>query len=346
MIRRIAPLAAFALSACMTAPAPPPTIAPKSAIGPFADLPVATIEPVPDDWWRLFDNAQLDALVEASLLANRDLAVAYANLDAARASLRQARASRLPQTSIESGATIDNTATQPSAASVPATDWDIAATASWDVDLFGRLRSAALAAQADVEAQEAALDGIKVAIVADTVLAYVEMCSATRAIAVARQVAAAQDRSVALTQAQFEAGEVSPLEVSQLATLAASTRAAIAPFEAQRANALYRILTLQGRPPAEAREVSFTCDDVPGLTGPVPIGDGGALLLRRPDVREAERRIAAAAARIGVARADQPGASNRNTNSHAFKSEAMRRSASKYPSVPNPAITPSARAET
>ncbi|MBB3879857.1 efflux transporter outer membrane subunit [Sphingomonas pseudosanguinis] len=305
MIRRFAPAVALLASACMSVPTPPPTIAPPSATGEFVRLSVASIAPVPDDWWRLYDDPVLDGLVRSALAANADLRVAYANLDGARAALRQARAARLPQTTVESALGVDNPASQPSASgNVPTTDYDIAATASWDLDLFGRLRSAATAAGADAEAQAAVVDGLHVAVVADTVLAYVDLCGSTRAIATAREVAAAQDRSVALVREQFRAGEVSPLEVSQVATIAAATRAAIAPFEAQRANALYRLATLQGRPPAEARAYAFTCTAAPRLRTAAPIGDGTALLLRRPDVREAERRLAAAAARIGVARAD------------------------------------------
>lgn len=305
MIRRFAPLAALLAGACMTAPAPPPTVAPASATGPFASLPTASIAPVPDDWWRLYDDPALDRLVTASLAANADLRVAYANLDGARAALRLAQAQRLPQTTIESGLTVDNSASQPSASgNVPTTDYDLAATASWDIDLFGRLRSGALAARADADAQAAALDGLRVAVAADTVLAYVDLCGATRAAAVAREIVGVQERSVALVREQFAAGEVSPLEVSQAATLLEATRATIAPFDALRANALYRLATLQGRPPAEARGYAFACTAPPRLRGPVPVGDGQALLLRRPDVREAERRLAAAAARIGVARAD------------------------------------------
>ncbi|MGO4166345.1 efflux transporter outer membrane subunit [Novosphingobium sp. YAF33] len=299
-----APLIALAVSACMSVPTPPETVVPPAAAGPFAALPVASIEAVPDDWWRLYDDPQLDALVEASLAANADLRVAYANLDGARAALKQAQAARLPTTTIESALTVDDPSNQPSAASVSASDWDIAATASWDIDLFGRLRAGALAARADAEAQQAALDGVRVAVVADTVQAYVEFCAATRAMAEARAVSAAQERSVALVREQFSAGEVSPLEVSQVAALAASTRAGIAPFEAGRSNALYRIAALQGRPPAEARTLPLTCKAAPRLKAAAPVGDGTALLLRRPDVREAERKLAAAAARIGVARAE------------------------------------------
>ncbi|PJG45704.1 transporter [Sphingobium sp. LB126] len=305
VLPRIAPVFALLASACMSVPKPPATVAPASATGAFAQLPVASIEPVPDDWWRLYEDPALDGLVRAALVANADLRVAYANLDGARAALRQAQAARLPQTTFESALGIDNSASQPSASgNVPTTDYDIATTASWDIDLFGRLRSASAAAHADAEAQAAILDGLRVAVVADTVLAYVDLCGTTRAIDAAREIATAQDRSVALVREQLRAGEVSPLEVSQVATAAATTRAAVAPFEARRTNALYRLATLQGRPPAEARSYNFTCKTPPRLRAVAPIGDGNALLLRRPDVREAERRLAAAAARVGVARAD------------------------------------------
>lgn len=301
--RCFVPALALLASACVGPQAPRPAVVPPGATGQFAALPVASIAPVPDDWWRLYADPQLDALVESSLSANADLRVAYAHLDAARASLRQARAARLPVATIESGLTIDNAANQPSAASVSTSDWDIAATASWDIDLFGRLRSAALAARADVEAQEAARDAVKVAVVADTVQAYLDLCASTQALGEARAVATAQDRAVALAREQLAAGDISPLEVSQMATLAASARAAVAPFEAGRMGALYRIATLQGQPPAQARDHALACAVVPRLRT-APVGDGAALLLRRPDIREAERKLAAATARIGIARAE------------------------------------------
>ncbi|KIU26031.1 transporter [Sphingomonas melonis] len=302
---RLAPLLGLSAAACMNVPSAPPTIAPPAARGPFAALPVTSIAPVPDGWWRLYEDSALDGLVRSALSANADIRVAEANLRSARAALRLARANRLPQTTLESALAVDDPSSQPSASgNVPTTDYDAAVTASWDPDLFARLRSAAAAAEADLDAQAALADGVRVAVAADTVLAYVDLCGSTRAIALAREVAAAQDRTVGLVRDQLRSGETSPLEVAQAATIAASTRAAIAPFEAQRANALYRLATLQGRPPAEARGFGFDCAAAPRLRGAVPVGDGASLLLRRPDVREAERRLAAAAARIGVARAD------------------------------------------
>jgi len=303
-MRRLLLLALLCLTACATPP-PPHAAIPKSMTGlRFAPLPVASIAPVPDDWWRLYDDSVLDRLVAESLAANADLRVAYANLDGARAALTQVRTARLPTTTLESGLTVDDTKNQPSAASISSTDWDLGVTASWDADLFGRLRSAATAATADAEAQQAAVDGVRVAVVADTVLAYVDLCSANRALAEARAILTAQEKSLSLVRQQLDAGEVSPLELAQSANLAAASRATIPPFEAQRASALYRLATLQGRPAGEARAMTLDCIAMPRLRTAAPVGDGTALLLRRPDLREAERKLAAATARIGVARAD------------------------------------------
>lgn len=305
MTRRLSPLLALAMAACATPGAQPPvTTPPIGTEAPFATLPSASIAPVPDQWWRLFDDAELDRLVAASLAANADLRVAYANLDASRAALRQARAQRLPQATIESSLTIDDPANQPSAATVSSSDYDIAATINWDADLFGRLRAGALAARADADAAEAAADGVRVAVAADTVLAYVDLCGASRAEAASREIVAAQSRSVEMLRDQLRAGEISPLEVSQAENLLATTEAAVPGFAAQRSNALYRLATLQGLAPAAARGWNLRCTAMPRLSGAVPVGDGTALLLRRPDIREAERKLAAAAARVGVARAE------------------------------------------
>lgn len=302
MIRRLAPLGLLSLAACIASTPPPRTGLPPA--GAFTATAGTRIDPLPDDWWRLYEEPALDRLVQRALAANADLRVAFANLEAARASVRQAQAARLPQAALESGLTLDKTRDQPSANAVPSTDWDVAATASWDVDLFGRLRATALAARADADAMQAAHDAVAVAVAADTVQAYVDLCGTTQAITVARAVADAHDRAVAATRAQFEAGDVSPLELSQVAALAAASRATIAPFEAQRRSALYRLATLQGRPPSDADAMNLNCADPPLLRQPAPVGDGGALLLRRPDIREAERKLAAATARVGSARAD------------------------------------------
>ncbi|CAM8620650.1 TolC family protein [Sphingobium sp.] len=304
MIRRFSALAALLTGGCMAASTPPASVAPPLASASFTAREVASIAPVPDRWWRLFDDPQLDALVQASLAANADLRVAYANLDAARAAIRQADAARSPQPILESSLGVDTPSGQPSAANVSASDYDVATTISWDIDLFGRLRSGALAARADADAQAAALDGGRVAVAADTVLAYVDLCGATQNGRIAQEIVATQERNLKGVQEQYRAGELSPLEVSQAASLLASSRATLPAFDAVRDGARYRLATLQGLRPTDPRIAAITCAALPRLKGVAPTGDGAALLLRRPDIREAERKLASATAGIGVARAD------------------------------------------
>lgn len=304
MIRHFSALGALLTGGCMAASTPPVHVLPSTASAPFTTRAAASIAPVPDQWWLLFNDAQLDRLVQASLAANADLRVAYANLDAARAAIRQADAARLPQPIIESSLGVDNPPGQPSAANVSASDYDVAATISWDIDLFGRLRSGALAARADADALAAALDAVRVAVAADTVLAYIDLCGATHNGRIAREIVATQERNLKGVQEQYRAGELSPLEVSQAASLLASSRATLPSFDAARDGARYRLATLQGLLPTDARITAIDCAALPRLTAAAPVGDGAALLLRRPDIREAERKLASATAGIGVARAD------------------------------------------
>jgi outer membrane protein TolC len=120
----------------------------------------------------------------------------------------------------------------------------------------------------------------------------------------ARQRAATQRRTVGLVRRQVEEGEVAALDLSQATAQLASAEAALQPFEAARALALFRLATLEGLPPAQALAWPETCSAPPAVGAPLPVGDGAALIARRPDIREAERRLAAATARIDVATAD------------------------------------------
>lgn len=303
--RGLLPIMVLTLGGCLSTNAPPSVAVPSPAIpAAFTQGSLTTDRTLPDRWWQLFEDERLDALVESSLRANADLRVAFANLQGVRAALRQANAARLPQPILESSGAIDNPSGQPSAANVSASDYDVAATISWDIDLFGRLRSAALAAHADAQGQAAALDGVRVAVAADTVLAYVDLCGATRNGAIARSIVAVQERNLRAMREQYAAGEVSPLEVAQAASLLETSRAQVPLFDAGRANALYRLATLQGLAPTDTRMPMVNCVAIPHLTADLPTGDGAAFLARRPDLREAERKLESATAKIGIARAD------------------------------------------
>ncbi|MBP2160423.1 MULTISPECIES: efflux transporter outer membrane subunit [Asticcacaulis] len=285
-----------------------PTAVPSASVtaaGPFQEFGNAiSAAPVPGDWWRLFDDPVLNSHVERALAANTDIRAARANLEAARAAARQAQGAQGIATVLESGVGPDKANTQPSTSSVPKTSYEAGFTVAYEVDLFGRLRGATRAARADADAAQATLEAARVTVVADTVTAYVELCAAShdRALVQAQIDTAAQHRNLIATQLRL--GEVSPLEVAQATAALETARAGLPGLEAERRRALYTLVALQGLPPAGAASLDSGCRTLPHIASPLPVGEGAALLARRPDVREAERKLAAAAARTDIATAD------------------------------------------
>lgn len=302
-MRRALLLASTVLAACSQVP-PAPERNTALAAYPFTATGTVSLAALTENESALRAFSELDALVQASLAANADLRVAYATLDRARASAAEARALRLPQTAIESSLRFDDRGSQPGVETTQSTDFDVAAAASWDVDLFGRLRAAALASRADADATAAAFEGLRLAITAETVTTYLDHCTAIHGAEALHVAVAAQESLSAAFERQLTAGEVSGLEVAQVQGVLATLRAGLPVLEAARQAARYRLAELQGRPPFEAAQLVIDCPVIPLLDAPLPVGDGQALLLRRPDIREAERRLAAATARIGVARAE------------------------------------------
>jgi NodT family efflux transporter outer membrane factor (OMF) lipoprotein len=261
---------------------------------------------VPGDWWKLYDDPALNGLVAQALAANTDLRVAAANLARARAVSAEADDAGAIEVATSAAAERAQVSgesyllTRP----VPAMNLgDVGLRVSYQIDLVGRLRRAVEAANADAEASQAALDLARVSVVADVTRAYVDACAAGHELEVARAGADLQAKSLAATVTLVAAGRGSQLDVTRGRGLVDQSRAAIPPFEARRRSALYRLAVLTGRPPAEFPRELDACASPPRLTRPIPVGDGAALLRRRPDVRQAERGLAGATARIGVATA-------------------------------------------
>lgn len=301
-------LAPLALAACAVGPdySRPATPAPAPASGGFVTLAPGADPalPLPDDWWRLYDDPALDRLIARAFAANTDLRVAMANLERARAVLGEARAGRLPSTDLSGGATYGNS-TQGGGRSSEK-QWTVTGglSASWEVDLFGRVRRAIEAARADAQAVEAVRDGVRVTVAAETARAYSNACAYADSAAIARQSLQTAEAGLRLITAQQKAGAASRLDVEQAATLAANARAAIPPLDGQRRVALFELAALIGETPAHVPPEAAACTRPPAPLAALPVGDGAALLRRRPDLREAERQLAADTARIGVATAD------------------------------------------
>jgi NodT family efflux transporter outer membrane factor (OMF) lipoprotein len=309
MKRVLTPLAALALSGCMVGPdyVSPAPKAPAQAPFASANAPAFVPAEPPADWWHLFNAPILDRLVADALAANTDLRVAAANLKQARAALRETRSARLPSTTISTsagyGQVAGSTVGAPGAGPRGET-YDAGLDVGYQLDLFGKIGRGIEASRADLEAVQASYDLARVTVVAETIRAYADACSAGSQLKVARQSLAVQEQTFDLTRRLFEGGRGTALDTSRASALLEQTRADVPTLEAARQAALFRLAVMTGKPPAEFPAEVAACETPPVTATPIPVGDGTTLLARRPDVRAAERRLAAATARIGVATAD------------------------------------------
>ncbi len=289
----------------------PPALA-EGAAGPLVSGGAATdaTQGPPDAWWTLYQDPRLDALLPEAFAANQDLAAAEAHLSAARALLVAARAARYPSTAAAAGGIYGRDAVTDEILELgghaPQNTWlfDDVLDVSYEVDLFGRVRRTIEAARANAAAVVATRDALRVTVAAETARAYAQICALGEELAVAQHSLEVVSREAEITRQRHDAGANSDFDVVRAEGLVATVRATIPPLEGQRRAALFELSALLGRTPANAPNDVLQCVAPPKLTTLIPIGDGAALLARRPDVRLADRRLAAAIAGVGVATAD------------------------------------------
>jgi outer membrane protein, multidrug efflux system len=277
----------------------------ETAKGSFVgatDAAVSQDEP-PDAWWQLYDDPRLDDWVREALSSNIDLRKADAALARSRASLQEVRALRQPSMAVSAGVQYAQLAGEQYLQRITPplnTYYDTELTVAYDLDLFGGIRRGIEAAKADDEAIEAARDLVRVNVAAETLRAYANACGAGQQLTAAQRTLRIQNESLALTERLYHGGRATALDVTRTRQLVDQQIGTIPPLEAARRNALFRMATLTGKPPAEYHRDLESCDTAPRLLRPLPVGNGAALLGRRPDVREAERQLAAATANIGI----------------------------------------------
>ena len=311
-MRVVAVICAVSLAGCTVGPeyhAPVPQPGTGAPLLGTSEAQATSSEP-PQQWWALYQNPVLNDLVQEAFRANTDLAVAAANLSAARALLEAARAGRYPQTKLGAGAERARDAVTDEILEIdghpPETLWfyDTLLDVSYEVDLFGHVRRSIEAARADADAAIAARDAVKITVAAETTRAYAQVCALGEAIAVTRHSIDVVSHEQQITQDRRAAGAAADFDVVRAQGLTAQVRASLPPLIGQRQSALFQLAQLLGRPAGAAPPVAQECVQPPTLQALMPVGDGASLLGRRPDVRQAERHVAAATARIGVATAD------------------------------------------
>jgi NodT family efflux transporter outer membrane factor (OMF) lipoprotein len=306
------------LGGCMVGPnySGPPVAAPKAAQAPgfvrTGDLPVAAQPPVAR-WWEALADPVLSDIEQRALAANPDLAAAEARLRQARASLREQKANLLPKGSASAvyaharfpGLNIGESDDGGSGGG-SATDlnlYNLGFDASWEVDLFGGQHRAVQAARATAESAQDNLADAQVSLTAEVAQAYVNVRDRQARIALSRQSVARQEQILALTRQRYDHGTASRLDVARLSQQLDSTRADLTPLSAELDAYLDELATLTGAEPGALDPLLTPPRALPLPPAQVAIGDPAALLQRRPDIRAAERTLAADTAKIGQAEA-------------------------------------------
>ncbi|WP_223432422.1 efflux transporter outer membrane subunit [Pseudomonas sp. GL-B-26] len=260
--------------------------------------------PVPSDWWRLYQDPHLDRLVEQAMASNTDLRVAAANLSRARAQVDEAQAAGGWSGGVKMGA--QRLQESGEAFLLPekvpvANVGDIGITTSYQFDLFGTLQRGIEAAKANADATQAAADTARITLVADVVRAYTQVCAANEEQEIAQHSLNLQAQSTTLIQRLRDAGRGDETQVTRSQTQFKSLRADMPRYEAARQAGLFRLSMLLAKPVDQLPVGTDRCAELPKIAQLLPVGDGATLLKRRPDVRQAERRLAASTAGIGIA---------------------------------------------
>ena len=295
----------FAAASCAVGPDYTPPETPPAVIQNADPQAVTAAEPEAA-WWQAFEDPILDGLITHAEGGNLDLRAAAARIRAARALFNDAERDRYPRVTSDLGYNrSDEQIPGFGTNRVGIESADIGFDAAWEIDLFGHVQRGIEKADADAGAAEADARDAKVTVAAEVARNYFELRGAQERRVVAESNAETQRQTLKLTQTRFEIGRGDPADVeSSLARLNA-IEATIQTFVTAEKQAAYRLAVLVGeRPGVLDGELAPLAVPTKPLVKPLPIGDAGAFLRRRPDIQAAERRLAAQTAQVGVATAD------------------------------------------
>jgi len=288
-----------------------------------AKAPAAWVSPVPSavtsgsiatsSWWASFNDGELESLIRRAAQSNLDLRMAQARLQQARAVRGGSAADFWPAVDASGSYVREKVSeNQPFFGALPLpanfpfeySVYQAGFDASWEIDLFGGKRRALEAATADWEGAIEARSDAMVSLLAEVARNYVELRGDQQRLEIARRDLRLQKEALELTRARFQGGVATELDVTRAAALLAGMEAAIPPLETAQRAAMYGLAVLLGQQPGELVAELSAPVAIPRVPSEVPIGLPADLLRRRPDVRRAERQLAAETARIGVAKSD------------------------------------------
>ncbi len=266
-----------------------------------------------EEWWKLFEDPVLSGLIDRASEGNLDLRAAVSRIDEARAMLGVARGARLPRIDADASYSRSRQSSESSLGGktlgdlVSVSDVDTYAAAigaGWELDVFGRVRRSVESSHANWQASVEDYGGVLVALRAEVALVYIETRSLQDRIAIAERNVASQRASREIVRKRREAGMAPGLELAQADANVASTEATLPQLRAQLRLATNRLSVLLGEHPGALGEELGTQSSVPSPPESTLVSIPADLLRKRPDIRRAERLLAAQTARVGVATAD------------------------------------------
>jgi NodT family efflux transporter outer membrane factor (OMF) lipoprotein len=255
-------------------------------------------------WWEVFQDAQLNALEDQINISNQTLKAAQAQFEQARAIVRINRAAQYPTVAAGVSATRNHlSSNRPNGRLSPTnnyTDLQLPVDASYEADVWGRVRRTVEAARANAQASAADLESVSLSLHAELATDYFQLRSLDSEEQLLNSTAAAYEKALELTQNRYRGGVVSQVDVAQAETQLETTRAQAIDLGVQRAQFEHAIAVLMGQPAS-----TFSLAPLPLASAPpvVPVGMPSDLLERRPDIAGNERRMAVANAQIGIAKA-------------------------------------------
>jgi NodT family efflux transporter outer membrane factor (OMF) lipoprotein len=267
-------------------------------------------------WWRSFNDPLLNELIAHALSSNLDEKIALSRIHEERDYLVMSRAGLFPSVDLSGSYTRERYSANTPFGEFPEVIpreqnmYEAGFDASWELDVFGGIRRGVEASQAELDASIEKSRDIQVTLLAEAARDYVAVRALERRLQIARETLSDQNDSLKLTQARFELGYAPELDVFQARSLLETTQAQVPELESELAQTVHRIGVLLGREPDALSAQLSDMAPIPGIADPdaiavrIPAGMPSDLLRRRPDIRGAEREIAAATARVGVATAD------------------------------------------
>lgn len=263
------------------------------------------IQPIDDQWWKAFGDPMLDSLITVASTQNYSVLSAMDRMDMAKANLRIERGSFFPSISLDGGwvrqQNSGNVSELPKSIS---SAYSASLNASWELDVFGSIRQRVKAQRENFAASKEEYTSVMISLCAQIASAYVGLRELQQELSVVTQNYDSQAAVLKITETRYNTGLVSKLDVAQAKSVYYSTRASIPQLEAGVNQYITTLAILLGTYPQRIRPILEQTGKLPDYMEPIGVGIPADLLLRRPDIRQAERQVNAQAALLGASKSD------------------------------------------